>query len=220
MAVESDDEDTSPSDQADVTNNEMCNHDDPGDSSDDNGSDDETMASAPDVHLNDQEKIKILLLLATKRRHKLNYAAAECIMRLAAALSDDISFFPSKYIMKTVITQYSTPFTEHHVCPDCGFYNGIFENIQQCNNCTTDIDAKQNKKNGNVFLCLSVAEQIKALLECGLAYHLIKPQHRQKIGVGNYEDIFDGKKYKEHVGPDCISFNFFVDGLQVRVAYI
>lgn len=172
-------------------------------------------ATASDLHLSESEKIKVLLLLATKLRHKLTYSAAECIMKLAGVLSNDHSFSPSKHILKAAISLYSSSLSEHHVCP-CGFYIGVFEEIKQCNNCQREVDATINKKKGNVFLYLSVAEQIQSLLENGLADALIHPQHRQKINSGNYEDIFDGKLYKKLVALNSLSFNFFVDGVQVR----
>ncbi|KAK3916163.1 50S ribosomal protein L32-3, partial [Frankliniella fusca] len=186
---------------------------DPGDSSDDEC----VLAIAPDFHLSVSEKIKVLLLLAAKFRHKLTYAAAECLMRLAGVWSKDFSFAPSKHILKSAISFYSPSLSEHHICPSCSHYVGKFFESIECSNCFTEIDAKLNKRRGNVFLYISVAEQIKSLfIHSGLFEKLIKPRLRQKIKQGNYEDIFDGKLYKDRVGPDCISFNFFVDGLQVR----
>lgn len=92
----------------------------------------------------------------------------------------------------------------------------IFDESLECSNCLTEINAKRNKKQGNVFLYISVAEQIKSLLvHSGLFNELINPQHRQRIQQGTYEDIMDGKFYKVLVRPGSIPFNFFVDGLQV-----
>ncbi|KAK3931225.1 LOW QUALITY PROTEIN: Transposable element P transposase [Frankliniella fusca] len=148
---------------------------------------------------------------------ELTYAAAECLMRLAGVWSKDFSFAPSKHILKSAISFYSPSLSEHHICPSCSHYVGKFFESIECSNCFTEIDAKLNKRRGNVFLYISVAEQIKSLfIHSGLFEKLIKPRLRQKIKQGNYEDIFDGKLYKDRVGPDCISFNFFVDGLQVR----
>lgn len=186
--------------------------DDPDDSSDEEC----VLAIAPEFNLSVSEKIKVLLLLAAKFRHKLTYTAAECLMRLAGVLSKEFSFSPSRHVLKSAISFYSSSLSEHHICPSCKHYVGkIFESIE-CSNCFTEIDAKLNKKRGNVFLYISVADQIKSLLTHGGLFHeLIKPRLRKKISQGNYEDIFDGKFYKALVGPNSISFNFFVDGLQV-----
>lgn len=162
------------------------------------------------------EKIKVLLLLATKYRHKLTYPAAECIMRLSGVLAKENLFTPTKYTLKTAISLYSSALSEHHVCPHCGLYIGVFVETIECNNCHREIDAKTNKKRGNVFLYLSVAEQIKSLLMNGLASEVIQPQQRNKIKTGNYEDLPDGKMYKKLVAANCLSFNFFIDGLRVR----
>lgn len=184
---------------------------------DSDGSDDEQeLASASDLHLGVPERINVLLLLATKFRHNLTYPAAECIMKLAGVLSKESLFTPSKHILKTAISQYSSSLSEHHICPECGSYIGVFAESKECHKCHTEINAKENKKKGNVFLYLSIAEQIEYLLLNGLASELIQPEHRQKIKFGNYEDIQDGKIYKKLVALDCLSFNFFVDGLRVR----
>ncbi|XP_034254581.1 uncharacterized protein LOC117653190 [Thrips palmi] len=186
---------------------------DPSDSEDEESE----MAVAPEFTLSAPDKIKVLLLLATKLKHKLTYAAAECIMRLAGVWSKDFSFSASKHILKAAINMYSTSVRVHHVCPDCKMYVGeAIEDLLECRNCSTEINAKVNKKNGNVFLYISIADQIKFLLTNGLFDKLIKPEHRQKIKQGNYEDIFDGKIYKLRVGPNSVSLNFFVDGFQVK----
>jgi len=155
------------------------------------------------------EKVKVLLLLATKYRHNLTYSAAECVMKLAGVLSKENLSCPSKHILKTTIELYSSALSEHHLCPECGFYVGTFDIMKQCNNCHYEIDEKRNKKNGNFFLYLSVAEQIAFLLRCGLADELVQPENRDKIRNGNYEDIYDGRLYKKLVASGCLSFNFF-----------
>lgn len=182
---------------------------DPGDSSDEEC----VLAIAPEFNLSVSEKIKVLLLLAAKFRHRLSYTAAECLMRLAGVVSKEFSFSPSRHLLKSAISYYSSSLSEHHICPNCKHYVGKILESFECLHCSTEIDAKLNKKRGNVFLYISVADQIKSLLTYGgLFDQLIKPSLRQKISQGNFEDIFDGKFYKR---PDSISFNFFVDGAQV-----
>jgi len=182
--------------------------------------DEEVLAAASDLHLSVPQRITVLLLLATKFAHNLTYTAAECVMRLAGVLSKEILFTPAKYILKTAISLYSSSLSEHHICPHCGVYVGVIVGMKECNNCHNEVDAKCNKKKGNVFLYLRVGEQIKSLLINGLANELVDPQHRKKIKDGNYEDIQDGKLYKKLVELACISFNFFVDGLKVRFLLI
>lgn len=197
------------------TLDELPNPEDPGDSSDE----ETVLALAPGFTLSTSEKIKILLLLATKKRHNLTYSAVETILRLAGVWSKDSSFTPSKHILKSAITMYSSSLSVHHICPFCQIYVGkVFDDSIECRNCSRLIDIKLNKKRGNVFLYVSVSEQIKSLLTDSKLYdELINPHRRQRIQHGNYEDIFDGKFYKALVGPNCISFNFFVDGFQVSI---
>ncbi|XP_034235713.1 uncharacterized protein LOC117642039 isoform X2 [Thrips palmi] len=181
----------------------------------DNSDDDEVLAAASDLHLSVAQRITVLLLLAVKFAHNLTYTAAECIMRLAGVLSEASLFSPTKYMLKTAISLYSSSLSEHHICPHCGVYIGVIDRMKECDDCHNEVDAKRNKKKGNVFLYLSVGEQIKSLLMNGLAKELVNPRHRKKIKPGNYEDIQDGKLYKKLVDLARISFNFFVDGLQV-----
>lgn len=172
----------------------------------------------PTTYLHIPQKISFLLMLATKLRYELSYTASESIMNLAGVLSQGkCSFTPPKYIMKATIAAYSSSLTEHHVCYNCGFYIGIMEDAScECRECGVQIHSKKNKQMGNFFLYLPLREQLKMLLESNdLVDELIDPHNRGKICPLNYEDIEDGRQYKKRVLADCISFNFFVDGLQV-----
>lgn len=192
-------------------------NDPPGDSDDE----ETVVASSWDFTLNISHKIKLLLLLAVKLRHKLTYAAALCFVQLAGVWCEGFSFSPSKHILKSAISAYSSTLSVHHMCPNCKLYVGeIYEDSALCLNCSTEINAKLNNKQNNIFLYNSIADQIKLLLvHGGLMDELIKPENRSKINHENYEDIFDGKLYKELVNENCISFNFFVDGMPVSVFY-
>ena len=180
----------------------------------------EELVLAYDLSLTVAERIKVLLLLAAKARHKLTYAATECLLKLAGVFSQDTTpFIPSKFILKSTICKYSSSLNEHHMCPHCDHYVGpILEESLDCPICSTQVNAKLNKKQGNVFLYVSLTEQIKSLLVYGgLFQELINPQNRQRIQEGTYEDIMDGTFYKSRVLPGSISFNFFVDGFQVSL---
>lgn len=177
----------------------------------------ECLAEASNLHLTVQEQIKLLLLLATKKRHKLTYRAAECVMQLASVFSDTESFTPSKHLMKQAIKLYSTLITEHHICPNCNRYHGPAQEEFNCLHCGQNTSVTVNKQAGYCFLYLSIGQQLKFILESGLLDKLITPQNRQKINRWNYEDIYDGKIYRDKVlNQEVISFNFFVDGVQVR----
>ncbi|KAE8745262.1 hypothetical protein FOCC_FOCC008054 [Frankliniella occidentalis] len=186
------------------------------DSSQDESEDDEC-ATAPDLPSSVRDRVKLLLLLATKKRHNLTYTAAESVMKLSGLLNKDRDgFSPSKFLMKEAIDAYSSDMTVHYVCPNCGDYIGRIEyNVNICGNCQLQLDYNECKKGKSYFLYLSVKQQIKALLESGLSAHLISPQHRSKLCASNYEDVYDGKLYKRHVPKGALSFNIFVDGLQV-----
>lgn len=190
--------------------------DDPESEDSDDG--DEILDRAPGLHLNVEEKIKLLLLLATKKRHNLTYTAAEDILELAGVLSSDSSFVPSRHLMKSAIEKYSFDLKEHHMCPVCGKYIGVVtEDTFQCNNCNSETDTSVNKKSGTIFLYLSIKDQLKALLESLPEDVLIDPNNRFKISKFNYEDIFDGAVYKLLSSVDTITINFFIDGVPVNI---
>lgn len=179
---------------------------------------DEELTQAPDFHMAVPESVKLLLLLATKKRHKLSYTGAEDVMELAGILDgDENAFCPSRHAMKATIEKFSFALTEHHVCPDCGEYFGVvIDNYFHCVKCNKRVNRKKNRRSGNMFLYLSLREQIKALLEILEEEDFNYPHKRQKIQDNNYEDIYDGQWYKSlNVGNETLTFNFFVDGLQI-----
>ena len=182
--------------------------------SDGSDSESEDEATSSDVFLSSKNKIHLLLLLATKRRYNLSYTASEAVMQLAGVLADEVTFSPSRRLMKKVIQSYSASLSEHHLCAHCSLYIGPIEENATCSGCGQHVDAFTNKKKGNFFLYLSIEDQLRALLETGLYHKIINPHDRSKINIYNYEDIFDGAFYKGRV-KDSLSFNFFVDGLQV-----
>lgn len=81
--------------------------------------DDEDLAEAADLNLSIDQRIKLLLLLATKRRHKLTYTCAEDIMELSGVLSkEDEPFLPDRHMIKKTIEKFSFSLVEHHICPN------------------------------------------------------------------------------------------------------
>ncbi|KAE8737050.1 hypothetical protein FOCC_FOCC017491, partial [Frankliniella occidentalis] len=175
------------------------------------------LAQAPNLHLSQEEKIHLLLLLATKKRHNLSYSASEDIMELCGILSTDkTNFIPTRHQMKQAIEMYSNmSLSEHHVCPGCGTYVGIVSSpTVECDKCKGEFSTDSNKKNGNMFLYISLTDQIKSVLK-HCHNDIVDPKQRKKICQYNFEDIYDGKVYKESVESDCLTINCFVDGLQV-----
>ncbi|KAK3918509.1 NCK-interacting protein with SH3 domain [Frankliniella fusca] len=171
-------------------------------------SDDECQAAG--LHFTVKDKIKLLLLLATKKKHRLSYSAAECIMSFAGVLSDEVTFFPTKHNMKAAIEQYSEALSVHRVCSNCESYIGPIETETiACNNCDEVIRAQKKKEEGNIFLYLPIEGQLKALLNSGVSEKLVKPEDRKRATHGGYEDIYDGKQYLKVVPNGCLSFNFF-----------
>jgi len=201
--------------EPEVSENQLSVEDNP--DSEDSDDSDEMLDRAPGLHLNVNEKIKLLLLLATKKRHKLTYTAAEDILELAGVFSDESSFVLSRHVMKRAIEKYSFDLIEHHMCPSCGKYIGVVTvDTFHCNDCNTETVTATNKKNGTVFLYLSIRDQLKALLESLPEDVLIDPKNRSKISSFNYEDIFDGAVYKLLSSLDTITLNFFIDGVPVN----
>lgn len=164
----------------------------------------------------------MMLLLATKRKHKLSYAAAETVMEFSNVMSNtddntDSAFLPSKYLMKRTIDLYSFAISEHHVCPKCGLYIGIvLETSFSCSRCSKIFNTYKNRKSGNFFLYLSLEEQLRTLLEkCLKKEELIDPRTRKKICATNFEDLMDGVFYKKIIEAGYLTLNFFIDGLQI-----
>lgn len=193
---------------------------DPQPSDDGSSSDsDEELAIAPQLHLTTREKIKILLLLATKRRHNLSYTAAENIMEFSHVLSEEEStaFLPTKHVIKKAIDLYSFGLTEHHICPKCSSYIGVVVQTSfYCAECEENFNTSINRTSGNMFLYLSLEEQLRALLEfCISKETIIDSRTRVKINKHNYEDLMDGTFYKKNIPPEFLSLNIFIDGLQI-----
>ncbi|KAK3923588.1 Alanine--tRNA ligase [Frankliniella fusca] len=186
----------------------------PDDSSDDDADNDYAKASG--LHLTINQKIDLLLLLATKRRHNLTYSAAEDIMNLAGVVSDKSGFLPTRHIMKKTIELYSAcDMTEHHVCPQCGLYIGVISSANfTYENCNRDICTDKNRKGGNMFISISLRKQLESIIR-NCFKHIVDRRTRKKISAYNYEDIYDAEIYNARVAHKELSFNFFVDGLQI-----
>ncbi|KAK3910840.1 Beta,beta-carotene 9',10'-oxygenase [Frankliniella fusca] len=204
----------------------------PQDNCDDESDSDEILDQAPNLHLSVSEKIKLLLLLAIKKKHKLTYSAAEDVIELLG-LSEDVSFLPSKHLMKSAIEKYSFGLQEHHVCPSCGEYIGIVTekslecDVPACGDsmsifgadvCSVETDVEVNKNNRSMFLYLKLKDQLQALLQSLPDNVQLDMNDRKKINCHNYEDIYDGAMYKIFQSSDTITLNFFIDGLQVATS--
>ncbi|KAE8740470.1 hypothetical protein FOCC_FOCC014020 [Frankliniella occidentalis] len=179
-------------DVVDVTESESPPDDDADESFD------ETSAEFPSLFMSVDQRAHILMLLATMTRHNLTYPAAEDIMNLAGVLSGQDIYVPSKHIIKRTIEEYSCSLNEHHMCP-CGKYIGrVNHSTFECATCEEITSTSENKKKGNIFLYMSLKEQLEALLKHH-SVDILKPQDRNKIYQCNYEDIYDGKHYRTHI---------------------
>ncbi|KAK3910042.1 Neural cell adhesion molecule 1 [Frankliniella fusca] len=165
---------------------------------DGSSSDEEVLAEATDLFLSVSERIQILLLLATMKRHNLTYSAAEDMMELTGVLTESEVFLPPRYLIKRAIEEYSCCITGHHICPACGKYNGV--------------------KTTKTFNCVTCRETVSTELEALLrnpSVDILNPHEREKIVQSNYEDIYDGNYYRKNVVENTLTINFFVDGLQI-----
>lgn len=91
----------------------------------------------------------------------------------------------------------------------------IDDSLVQCGKCGIDINLKQCKESGNIFLYLSLRRQLQGL--CELEHHHISYAiARKKDCAHAIEDIFNGKMYKtqipEAVDRHMLSVNFSVNG--------
>lgn len=107
----------------------------------------------------------------------------------------------------------------YHFCPICKKCAGpqSFDTIQEsldCESCGADIDTKDNRDSGNVFLYLSLREQLKEFFELcdDEQYDFLKT--RKKTCEYAIEDIFDGSSY-DHLDKSMISVNFCIDGASI-----
>ncbi|KAK3910050.1 WD repeat- and FYVE domain-containing protein 4 [Frankliniella fusca] len=182
-----------------------------------------TLCKGYSLNLSVPDKIKMFLLLLTKKKYNLSYSAAESIMELAGIfLRTDTFFQPSKYLMKSVIDSYSFSLTVHHLCPGCGLHIGILSeelNEKKCGKCSQTFKVYENLKLGYVFLYISIKDQLKILLENGLDPHLLDCANRQKMSKGAYMNkIYMMERCtKILLTRDLYLLIFFIDGLQVAV---
>lgn len=105
----------------------------------------------------------------------------------------------------------------HHFCHRC--HQHIRKEAEKtptliCENCDEIVNLKKNRQEGNFFLYLNIADQLKNFIEFNhdkLIDHSIRVKH------DNYaiEDIYDGQLYKKLVTDDMISINFNMDSTPI-----
>lgn len=121
-----------------------------------------------------------------------------------------------------MIDNFSFDVAIHHICCVCNTYIGVGnfspdeekDNIFFCNNCNNQIDEKENIKSGNIFLYISLMEQLKAKfsLEEDLSVY---SHQRKKKNEDSIEDILDGELYKINYDPSIVTITFNIDGVPI-----
>lgn len=170
--------------------------------------------------------IRTLLLLAIKLRHFLTDQALEDIAfvtDILPSISKPLEY-TSKYHMQQIINQFSIPIQIHHFCPNCHLYAGVeielFDdsNVDQtleCIECKIIFNTQANRQSGNIFMYLSLSQQLKAFYEIFHTDQLYS-NTRKKQNQWAVEDIFDGTAYETSFGNqrcnNIISINFSIDG--------
>lgn len=154
--------------------------------------------------------------MATKIRHNLTWVASEDIVKLMEALGNSKTETEAKYQWKKILDTYANYMSIHHFCHvfnhHIGPHSGNLNEKLDCHYCGSQTDAKQNFKDGNIFIYLSLSAQLKHILET-CEDQIIDPLNREKRY--SIDDIYDGKLYKKNYIRGMLSINFSVDGTPV-----
>ncbi|XP_044019220.1 uncharacterized protein LOC122859593 isoform X3 [Aphidius gifuensis] len=155
-----------------------------------------------------------LLLAAFKYRHKeATYSLMEDFSKILHATNNNYKKI-SKYTFQKMVNNFSMGVSIHHICLVCEKYLGNsnflsndeeYENINGfifCDTCKSKIDKKQNIKEGNIFLYISLIEQLKAKfsLEGDLSNYFNTRKMKNENAI---EDIFDESEKRQ--GDDTYS---------------
>ncbi|CAG5102892.1 Protein of unknown function [Cotesia congregata] len=175
-----------------------------------------------------QVLIRTLFVLAFKLKFNVTNEAAENVIKLTEALNGERSGFTSLYHLKKIINYHSIPIEIHHLCLNCCSYigeesvlktsansNDGVEKTIKCSNCEVHVNIKENHNSRNIFMYLSLTEQLKEFFG-RYSDSLLCETPRKKLCSYAVEDIFDGKLFKaplpEENYESSISLNFSVDG--------
>ena len=182
-----------------------------------NESEEQTDEDLPEFYT-DEMLVESLLILATKLRHQLTYAATQDIVRLHCVLADSSMKRISKHHWKKIVYNFSKSIAIRYLCCECNSYIGIaICQLRHCNLCNKDFDFQKNLKSCNVFIYILLPHQLRELFKVK-DIHSLYSQKRQKLCEYTKEDIFDGKCYRSKVDANMISVNFSVDGVPVFVS--
>lgn len=149
--------------------------------------------------------IKILLLLDGKLRHNLTYAAAEDFAKLVDIKAKEYVGHTSKYHTRNIVNSFTIPTQIHHFCPSCHLYAGqeqksmnekSLEQTLECKECNHSIDVLQNHQSGNIFMHLSLTEQLKHFFEKNHTDSLYSNSRKKQVPY-NIQNIFDTETYNQ-----------------------
>jgi len=173
---------------------------------------------------------RTLLIFAMKMRHRLTYEAAEDMVKLLGAFTNESIPEATKYFWKKTLKAFSQGLSIHHVCGNCMNYIGLFngncynsddesetddnELCVTCSSCRVRVTEKESLTAGNFFVYHSLGQQIKNLIEVN-GEKCDYRETRKKINPFAFEDIYDGHLFRKLVPPDMLSVNFSVDGVPV-----
>ncbi|XP_025836088.1 uncharacterized protein LOC112906353 [Agrilus planipennis] len=165
--------------------------------------------------------IQTLLVIASKLRHNLTYAATESMMNVIEALSESPTTHNSKYYFKKIMSRFSQLMSIHHLCCHCGHYIGAHaeivrnaEELFNCTECHKTISTTVDTASGDIFIYMNLKDQLRDILELSRDGDLYYDS-RQKINNHAIEDIFDGSSYKKNNSQNMISINFSLDGASI-----
>lgn len=155
----------------------------------------------------------LVLIMAFVIRHNLTGSAVKDLLTLINEHLPSPSVPPSNYLLR----KYSMPNLEeedilyHTYCASCSTYLGKGE-VLTCDNCNKIMTKSDLVKEGNFFITLSLKSQLKTMLETPSICCLLKQPTMNNDG-NSFEDICDGRIYRDSLRADDLSLTFNSDGI-------
>ncbi|XP_043233095.1 uncharacterized protein LOC122387207 [Amphibalanus amphitrite] len=168
-------------------------------------------------HISSEELVSLVLSFGL--RHGLSNSAMTDLVELMNVISSSsCEMPPTRYLMMKSIASRHERRSFHYYCINekCRAY--VKADQEMCDYCGTPFSMKEAKKEGHFFIHLSLADQLRDLLETGYISKNLLRNERQRSRIS---DIVDGELYKKHsllgkgdLSALSISWNF--DGLLVH----
>lgn len=150
------------------------------------------------------------MIMAFAIRHSLSGAAVQDLLNVMNEHLPSPCVPRSNYLLR----KYCMPDTNgdivyHVYCGNCTSYLGTDEELS-CDVCGIEVLKLSEVKKGNFFISLSLSSQLRNLLEqSSVRRRLELNMHHD----GSFQDVRDGKLYREAVKPGDISLTFNSDGI-------